>query len=115
MKALSIKQPWAAAIIYGGKDIENRSWKTKFRGRVYIHASLQVDKNAPKYVWDVFEKHFDDKMAFGGIIGSVEITDFVESSDSKWFQGPFGFVLKNPKPIEFIRYKGQLGFFEVKL
>lgn len=114
MKAISIKQPWAAAIIYGGKDIENRNWKTKFRGRVYIHASMSVDKNAPEHVWDIFEKHFDEKHAFGGIIGSVEITDCVDKSDSKWFSGKYGFVLKNPKPCEFIRYKGQLNFFEVK-
>ena len=37
--ALSVRQPWAWAIIHAGKDIENRSWATKFRGRVLIHAS----------------------------------------------------------------------------
>lgn len=39
MKALSIKQPWASLIAHGIKDIENRTWKTNFRGRIYIHAS----------------------------------------------------------------------------
>ena len=39
MKALSIKQPWASLIAKGIKDVENRTWKTKFRGKVYIHAS----------------------------------------------------------------------------
>jgi len=39
MKAISIRQPWAWLIVNGYKDIENRSWPTKFRGRVLIHAS----------------------------------------------------------------------------
>lgn len=39
MKALSIKQPWASLIAQGIKDIENRTWKTSYRGRIYIHAS----------------------------------------------------------------------------
>ena len=40
MKALSIKQPWAWLICAGYKDIENRDWSTKFRGRIYVHAGL---------------------------------------------------------------------------
>ena len=39
MRALSIRQPWAWMIVHGGKNIENRSWNTKFRGRFLIHAS----------------------------------------------------------------------------
>jgi hypothetical protein len=39
MKALSIRQPWAWLIVNGYKDIENRSWATKFRGPVLIHAA----------------------------------------------------------------------------
>ena len=39
MKALSIRQPWAWLILHGGKDIENRTWATKLRGRVLIHAA----------------------------------------------------------------------------
>ncbi|RZJ91586.1 MAG: ASCH domain-containing protein, partial [Chryseobacterium sp.] len=39
MKSLSIKQPWASLIASGIKDIENRTWATKYRGRIYIHAS----------------------------------------------------------------------------
>lgn len=39
MKAISIRQPWAWLIVNGFKDIENRSWRTKYRGPVLIHAS----------------------------------------------------------------------------
>ena len=46
MKALSIQQPWAAAILYEGKDVENRTWKTNYRGWFLIHAGKKVDKKA---------------------------------------------------------------------
>jgi hypothetical protein len=39
MKALSLKQPWAWAVIHAGKVVENRTWKVKFRGPLLIHAS----------------------------------------------------------------------------
>ena len=40
MLALSIRQPWAWLILRAGKDVENRDWSTKVRGRVLIHASV---------------------------------------------------------------------------
>jgi ASCH domain len=42
-RVLSMKQPWAWAIVSGLKHVENRSWKTPYRGTVYIHASRQPD------------------------------------------------------------------------
>ena len=114
MKALSIKQPWAAAIIYGGKDIENRTWNTKLRGTFAVHAGAGCDTKAPQYVWDIFDKHFSDKEAYGGIIGTVDLVDVVTESDSMWWIGPKGFILTNPRPVDFIPMKGRLGFFEIK-
>jgi len=43
MKTLSVKQPWAYLLCAGIKDIENRTWKTNYRGRVFIHASAKPD------------------------------------------------------------------------
>ena len=40
MKVLSIKEPYATLICNGKKLIETRSWKTNYRGELYIHASL---------------------------------------------------------------------------
>ncbi len=40
--ALSVRQPWAWLIAQGYKDIENRNWWTKFRGRFLIHASMAM-------------------------------------------------------------------------
>jgi hypothetical protein len=42
MKALSIRQPWASLIVAGYKDIENRSWRTSYRGPVLIHSAQRV-------------------------------------------------------------------------
>lgn len=51
-------------------------------------------------------------MHAGGIIGEAEIVDCVTSSPSRWFQGPYGFVIRNARILEFRRCRGQLGFFE---
>lgn len=45
-KALTVKQPWAWAIVAAGKDVENRSWATKYRGPVMIHAGRAADPDA---------------------------------------------------------------------
>jgi hypothetical protein len=45
MKALSVRQPWAWAIIHAGKDIENWTWRTHYRGEVAIHASSKMDES----------------------------------------------------------------------
>jgi hypothetical protein len=41
MNGLSIRQPWAWLIVNGHKDVENRSWHTDFRGRVYVQAGVK--------------------------------------------------------------------------
>lgn len=41
MKTITVKQPWASLIVEGIKDIENRTWKTNFRGRVLVHAAAK--------------------------------------------------------------------------
>lgn len=119
--AISIRQPWAWLILNAGKDIENRDWPTNFRGRVLIHASKNCNKadyeSAVDFLvqrgLDQFELPAIDKFDRGGIVGSVEIVDCATSSDSQWFVGEYGFVLRRPNPIEFIPYKGRLGFFNV--
>ena len=50
----------------------------------------------------------------GGIVGSVEVTDCVDRSDSPWFFGPFGFVLRDPIRLVFEPCRGALGFFKVQ-
>ena len=126
MLVLSVRQPWAWAIMHAGKDIENRDWPTKVRGRVAIHGSKGC----------TVEEYNDAVLTFGAIgvrkasigsaalaageyaslargviIGTVEIVDCVTSSASPWFFGDFGFVLRDPRPLaEPIPWRGMLGF-----
>lgn len=48
MRILTVRQPWAWAIIHGGKDVENRvrNLAGEYRGPIAIHAGLQLDKEA---------------------------------------------------------------------
>ncbi|AZD84962.1 hypothetical protein C4K14_2128 [Pseudomonas chlororaphis subsp. aureofaciens] len=122
MKALSIRQPWAWLIIHGGKDIENRSWHTKHRGRFLVHAAKGMtsrewvaasDFCIAQGIHDTpFDMPSDDDLLRGGIIGSVELVDSLDTSDSPWYMGQKGFLLRDPKPLPFIPLKGRLGFFE---
>lgn len=115
LKALSIQQPWATLIAECGKDIENRAWNTKFRGTILIHASKKFDYSifhTKGKLWELYEEHIGAvDFEKGGIIGYVDIVDCVEKSDSPWFFGPKGFVLKNPGTLPFQPCKGKLSFF----
>jgi hypothetical protein len=118
MKALSIRQPWAWLIIHGGKDVENRTWHTKHRGRFLVHAraeyceALELVMRAAHI--DVLRGFpmFED-LQRGGIIGSVELVDSLDTSDSPWYMGEKAFALRNPEPLPFMPFKGRLNFFEV--
>lgn len=114
MKALSIRQPWAWLILHAGKDVENRSWPTRFRGRFLIHAAKGMTRDeyesAPAWIVDLPDF---DQLRRGGIVGSAELVDCVTESDSEWFFGRYGFVLRNVKPLLFVPYRGELGFFDV--
>lgn len=134
MKALSIRQPWAwliirpdlttpeqrAAALAAGhiKTIENRNWATKRRGTTLIHAAKGMTKadyhDAAVFAYGLGVKvPPPDRLDRGGIIGSADIADCVDRSDSSWFLGRYGFVLANAKPLPFREFKGALGFFDV--
>ena len=136
-KALSIRQPWAWAILNAGKDIENRPRRFHYRGPICLHASQHKDRNEAQ--WDACMAILDgmhgaftmrelaaqqgrwssastsNEAVRGGIIGTAEIVDCVEQSDSPWFFGPFGLVLENIKPVEFVPVKGALGLFNWRM
>jgi hypothetical protein len=133
MLALSIRQPWASLIIKAHKDVENRCWPTRVRGRILVHAAKGMTRNehedAIHFAVDAIRADprntgkptvtlrslgfaFDD-LPRGGIIGSVEIVDCVKVCASPWFVGEYGFLLRDPQPLPFTPWKGQLGFFDV--
>lgn len=118
MKALTLRPTWAWLVANGHKDIENRSWRTRMRGRIWIHAGT---KGVTKAEYEDFlaccRQHrirsCPDRDSFrtGGIVGSVEVIDCVTKSRSFWFEGPIGWVLANPRRTRFKPCKGKLGLF----
>lgn len=129
MIALSIRQPWAHFIVHGVpvngeppilKDVENRDWRTPFRGRCLIHASKGgTQRDFAATIASVGE-HFGivipigyEDLPRGGVIGSVEIHDCVDEHDSPWWMGPHGFLLREPHVLPFAPMPGRLGFFNV--
>ena len=121
--ALSIRQPWAWLIVNGYKDIENRDWSTNFRGTVLIHAGKAIDHQADADLalglHPVTGNSIDPAYPIpptyetGGIVGVVEIVDCITSSSSEWFVGPYGFLIRNARPLTFAPLRGYLGFFNV--
>ncbi|MBO6638903.1 MAG: hypothetical protein JJ920_11730 [Roseitalea sp.] len=119
--ALSVRQPWAWAIMHGGKDIENRTAGSIRAGRmdcrrICIHAASGMRQS--EYRWAVHKlaevgvtAPAPDALVRGAIIGTVDVVDIVTESDSPWFGGPCGLVLENPEAIEPVPAKGTLGYF----
>jgi len=117
LKALTIRQPWAQLIIYGIKDVENRSWQTKYRGPLLIHAGLTVDREDERYYRELCQEEdlpWPTPVPTGCIVGIVQLVDCVTESDSEWFYGPFGWVLEKALQFETpIPFTGRLGLYEV--
>ncbi len=112
MKAITLRQPWAWAVIFAGKDVENRSWYTHYRGPVAIHAGMGYAGDAPLPRGVRAPGRAD--LEFGVILGVVDLVDVVEKSRSPWFGGPYGFVLANPRPLDKpIASRGRLGFWDL--
>jgi len=119
VKAITVRQPWAHAIIHFGKDIENRSWPTNHRGRIAIHAATGMSKHEYYSASTFFrsvrpELHVPEgELIRGAIVGTALLVDCVTESRSPWFMGPHGFVLRDPIAVEPIPYKGQLGLWNL--
>lgn len=127
MKVLTIKQPWATLIMQQDKRFEFRSWKTKYRGDLLIHAAKGVDKEAIKRL----EKYIPDNIPTGKILGRATLIDCVKVSpefkekllkenkdiykDSS-FKENYGWQIEDvevfEKPIE---ASGKLGLWEYEI
>ncbi|WP_063614164.1 ASCH domain-containing protein [Bradyrhizobium sp. Cp5.3] len=109
MKIISIRQPWAALIVHGLKDIENRTWATGYRGPVLVHASQRPDDITPEEIERRFGVRLTSERKLGGVVGITEIVDCVRPHASRWYApGCYGFVLANSRPLPFVAWKGAL-------
>lgn len=117
MKALSILQPWAWLIVNGHKDVENRNWRTSYRGHFIVHAGKKWGREQREdlaRVRDQFPRLvIPNTFELGGIVGTATLIDCVSNSDSPWFVGNWGFMLADPISCVLIPYRGQLGFFDI--
>jgi len=119
--ALAVRQPWAWAIIHGGKDIENRTPHAVALGgmrktRIAIHASRGLGRgeyeSASQFmagIGVICPPAID--LQRGGLIGCVDVIDIVREHASPWWFGPVGLVLANPQPCLFTPALGELGFY----
>ena len=130
--ALSVRQPWAWALLYGGKTIENRTWRPlHHRGRIWIHASQRVNRDAveeavrlvaqswkcnPRQALEHYHEH-DEREA---ILGSMTLTDCrrldeLDQGDplrsNLWANGPWLWLVTNPVPCDPWPTPGRLGLW----
>jgi predicted transcriptional regulator len=122
MKALTIKQPWAQLIIEGYKKYEFRSWKTKYRGKILIHAGMSLERDMALRF-----KDYNMSYTMGAIIGEATLEDCIlvdkkfneelrkidpivygRSNHVETYAWKLSNVVKYDKPIEI---KGQLGLW----
>lgn len=99
--APSIRQPYAWLIVTAVKDVENRNWPTTYRGPILIHAAVTWGLRKGNWPWSDVPKPDRKKFKRDGIIGQADLIDCVTDHSSRWFQGPFGFVLVNARPRRF--------------
>lgn len=131
MKVLSLKEPYATLIKNGIKTIETRSWKTNYRGKLYIHASLTKMTKEMKNNKELMRFVNMEKLSFGNIICSCELVDCIEMTEDFikelkknrkndyitgiYKKGRYAWILKNIKVLEKeIPAKGHLGIWNIK-
>jgi hypothetical protein len=123
MKTITIKQPWASLIRDGYKEYEFRTWKTSYRGEIYIHAGKGIDKEA------ITRINKNISYPAGYIIVKATLTDCILVDDKlkqellqkdekvyhnllKSNKTLYAFHLENIKKIKPIPAKGKLSFWE---
>jgi hypothetical protein len=140
MKALTVWQPWPTAIMWGGKDVENRPRKTNYRGRLWVHAGLHHPDwgdyltvralSGEIFGWTDTRRASADQLArvrfypehtgaLGVILGSVEVTGChywaKGCCSSRWGQADqWHWQVVNPQPLaEPVPCKGMLGLWTI--
>lgn len=139
MRAISLWQPWASAVVFGTKKIETRHWLTNYRGPLAIHAAKHLVQRElvmwlqrPEFItalWPIAKHSCDpfgilERLPFGAVVGTVQVVDCVPTnqltvSDDEYRLGDFGpyrygWILE--KPIAFgtpIPLTGRQGFFNI--
>ena len=92
---------WASLITCGEKDVENRTWTTRYRGVLAVHAGYRFDQDLQPWQGRIVARI--DDFPQGAIIGVAELMEVVRDSSSRWAEPTcYHWVLANPRPIELI-------------
>lgn len=127
--AISVKQPWAALLATGVKAVEVRTWPTRRRGRVLIHAGKLTDDRPEGWERVGTPELRALAQLRGGIVGVGDLVDCrmyttapafaadapLHLNAPGWFRPPrlYGFVFQRARPIVYHPYPGQTMFFTV--
>ena len=124
MKVISIREPWASLIKNNAKKIETRSFKTNYRGKIYIHASKKKINEKDETIIKVLPYLKSTDFSYGCIICEAELVDCIymdekflkeinknkiEKDCGNYSEGRYAWILDNVKPLaKEIPAKGQL-------
>ena len=123
-KAITVHPAWAWAIIYGGKAVENRTWNTRYRGPLAIHAgakrSSDQDRAFVERIVQGLGVTLPHDLPQGVILGVVDLIDCQPYAsgfaDNPWAVGPFCWILARPRPFaEPIEAGGQQGLWTCQI
>jgi hypothetical protein len=124
VKILTVRQPWAWAFFSAGKDVENRSRRTNYRGPLAIHVSRfsdwhEIAEDACSMyglLRSTVLTRAELEQSIGLIIGVVDVIDCVRDSPSRWaIPEQWHWVVANPRSVHPVQIIGQLGIFEREL
>jgi hypothetical protein len=110
MKVISLLQPWATLVVIGAKKIETRSWNTKYRGDILIHASRrkikinELDVEVFNHLSRFIPQREYPKLPYGAIIGKAKITDTCETELLNAFDYAWGDYVITPEEKAFGDY-----------
>ena len=96
--------------------MENRSWPTRYRGPLVIHASRSRRYLAGDYAGLLPGLPPVEQLDFGALVGIVEVVDCVplaEVEGDPFAVGPWCWMLRAPRAIRPVPYRGQVSFFDV--
>ena len=77
MKVLSLMEPWGSLIKEKVKYVETRSWKTSYRGELYIHTSLKKIPKKDERIQNLVNLLQDKKIKYGYIIAKCKLVDCI--------------------------------------
>lgn len=133
IKVLSIQEPWASLILNGKKSIELRTWRNRYRGELYIHATKNKGTCKANVIGgeDLLQPGAIRRVHVGSICGKVMLegvkmykstAEYKADEPFHRYNGPiyanplFGWVLKDPEILDFqVQAKGRLGIWEFEL